>query len=432
MRPNTPQDSNTNPEGVYRPTPTPTPVPAKPQVAPEASPKHQPEYRYDHELPAPDPVDKLAASNEQSPKATNAPKPIVDFPEPPKKRSSLRKALLIIFITLVALIAAAGAGAYAWYQQELSPVSGDTEERVRITIEAGSTPSQIAEQLKVRGVIRSELAFMIYTKLSGTQDILKAGSYNIQTSISTQEVVKHLVSGKQDTFRLTFLPGDTLASIRKKLVNIGYGEQEVDAAFNKTYNRLLFTDKPASADLEGYIYGETYEFDSSVSVEGILSKTFDEYERVIRENDLINGFKKQGFNLYQGITMASIVMREVTNKTPNKPSEDQEQVARVFLNRLKAGMTLGSDVTYQYIADKTGVERTPTLDSPYNTRRYPGLPPGPIATPGAGALIAVAKPGVNDYLFFLSGDDDVTYFGKTEAEHQRNIVNHCAKKCLIN
>lgn len=424
MQPNQPNGQSSDPsEQVHRPTVA---------GAPTVPAAQQPEYRYDHELPAPEPVDKLTSGEAQLAKPKIAPKPIHDFPEPPRKGSSLRKKLFIFLGVLVVIVAAVLAGAYAWYQQELSPVTSDPDERVRVTIESGSTPAQIAEQLKIRGVIRSELAFMVYTKISGTQDILKAGAYNLQTSISTPEIVEHLVSGKQDTFRVTFLPGDTLASTRKKIMSLGFGETEVDAALNKTYNRLLFTDKPPSADLEGYIYGETYEFDSSVTVEGILSKTFDEYENVIRENDLINGFKKRGLNLYQGITMASIVMREVTNKTPNTPNDDQKQVARVFFNRLAAGMTLGSDVTYQYIADKTGVERTPTLDSPYNTRRYPGLPPGPIAVPGAGALIAVANPAVNDYLFFLSGDDDVTYFGKTEAEHQRNIVNHCAKKCLIN
>ena len=88
-------------------------------------------------------------------------------------------------------------------------------------------------------------------------------------------------------------------------------------------------------------------------------------------------------------------------------------------------------MTYQYIADKQGIERRIDLDSPYNTRRYVGLPPGPIATPGVDALRAVANPAPGDYLYFLSGDDDVTYFGRTLQEHERNIIDHCAKKCQI-
>lgn len=397
----------------------PSQKPSMDGMRPAPKPKAAPEYRYDHELPAPKPEQLLESSS--APDLAS-----IDKPKTLQKRASWKKRILIIFSIIIGLIVALIAGLYVWYQQQLSPVSSDTK-YVRVTIASGTTPSGIAKQLKEAGVIRSQAAFAFYTKLTRTQDVLKAGAYNLQPSSSTPDIVKHLVEGKQDTFRITFLPGDTLQNNRKKFLELDYSEQEVDAALNKTYSgRLLFTDKPATADLEGYIYGETYEFDASATVETILNRTFDEYEAVIKANDLINGFKKQGFTLYEGITLASIVQREVPT------AGDQAQIARVFLNRLAAGMTLGSDVTYQYIADKTGVERTPNLDSPYNTRKYPGLPPGPIATAGVSALKAVANPATNDYLFFLSGDDDVTYFAKTDAGHQQNIVQHCKKKCLIN
>jgi UPF0755 protein len=96
---------------------------------------------------------------------------------------------------------------------------------------------------------------------------------------------------------------------------------------------------------------------------------------------------------------------------------------------MSQGIQLGSDVTYQYIADKTGIPRDPGIDSPYNTRRFIGLPPGPISSPGLSALKAVGSPASSDYLYFLSGDDDVTYFAKTEAEHEANISAHCKVKC---
>jgi len=95
-------------------------------------------------------------------------------------------------------------------------------------------------------------------------------------------------------------------------------------------------------------------------------------------------------------------------------------------------MPLGSDVTYQYAAKILGVSPTPTLDSPYNTRINTGLPPGPIATPGLSALTAVASPAGGEYVYFLSGDDGMTYFAVTEAEHQENIANHCQVKCASN
>ena len=148
------------------------------------------------------------------------------------------------------------------------------------------------------------------------------------------------------------------------------------------------------------------------------------------KNNLVEGFKQQGLTLYEGITLASIVQREsITPPDTSEPSADQKQIAQVFYSRLAAGMTLGSDVTYQYAADKLGVARDVNLDSPYNTRRYKGLPPGPIASPGLTALKAVAAPAAGDYLFFLTGDDNITYFAHTDAEHKANIINHCAKNC---
>jgi UPF0755 protein len=129
--------------------------------------------------------------------------------------------------------------------------------------------------------------------------------------------------------------------------------------------------------------------------------------------------------LYQAITLASIVQREEPDAT------SQKQVAQVFYLRLAKDMPLGSDVTAYYGADQIGAERAVTVDTPYNTRIHTGLPPGPIATPGLTALQAVAAPASGDYLYFLSGDDDVTYFAHTDEEHEANIKAHCQIKCAI-
>jgi UPF0755 protein len=325
---------------------------------------------------------------------------------------------------ILLILAAALAGAYFWYQSQLSPVNSTASERIRVTIESGSTPKQIAQQLKDENLIKNTNVFAVYTRVSGTQNSLQAGSYHLSQSETLPQIVDHLVGGKVDTFDITFLPGATLAQNRKVLIEAGYSETEVDAAFSASYGNALFAGKPANADLEGYIYGETYRISSGSSVADILQQTFTQYEKVITENDFVAKFQARGLNLYQGITLASIVQRESIGG-------DEPQIAQVFYTRLAMGMELGSDVTYQYIADKTGVTRDPNLDSPYNTRRYPGLPPGPIAAPGLAALQAVANPAAGDYVFFLSGDDDTTYYARTLEEHEANIRNHCQEKCLI-
>jgi len=227
-----------------------------------------------------------------------------------------------------------------------------------------------------------------------------------------------------DTFNITFLPGATLAENKKVLLKAGYSEAEISSGFASTYDSPLFEGKPATSDLEGYIYGETYNFGTGATVQDILIGTFNEYEKVIKENDLVAKFKAKGFSLYEGITLASIVQRESIGG-------DEAQIAQVFYSRLAVPMALGSDVTYQYIADKTGVDRDINLDSPYNTRRYEGLPPGPIAVPGKASLLGVANPAPGDFLFFLSGDDDITYYAKTLQQHEANIAAHCKVKCGI-
>lgn len=350
----------------------------------------------------------------------------IDQPVATEKPPSRRRPLLIVTAAFVAVLLLSCAAAYVWYQQQLTAVSSDKDApAVRFVIEPGQTPSEIADLLADKRLIRSSLAFRVHAKLSGSENVLQAASYSISPSETTPAIVAHLASGKTDEFNVTFLPGATLAENRRVLIESGYTEQEVDAALGKQYSRPLFAGKPASANLEGYIYGETYRFSTSASVEDILNRTFDEYEKALASSNIAAGFTQQGLTLYQGIIMASIVQREVPG------AADQRQVAQVFLTRYKQGMQLGSDITAYYGADLTGQKRAVTVDTPYNTRIHTGLPPGPIATPGLSALKAVADPAPGDYLYFLSGDDDVTYFARTGAEHDQNIALHCKVKCAM-
>lgn len=357
----------------------------------------------------------------------SAPQPISEEPPvTPKPKRRGKKVLIWSLIGFVLLVIAALVSVFTWYTVQLSPVNTSDTSKKLVSVESGSTPTQIAATLDEQGVIRSQEAFLWYTRVEGVQNNLQAGTYRLSPSESTQQIVEHLTNGNVDTFSITFLPGATLADNREVLIKAGYSETEVDAALSASYNSPLFNGKPATADLEGYIYGETYSFGSNATVASILEHTFELYYNVIEENDLEAKYAAQGLTLYEGITLASIVQREAS-----PGGDDMSQIAQVFYSRLEIGMMLGSDVTYQYIADKTGVARDPNLDSPYNTRRYTGLPPGPIATPGEKALIAVGSPASGDYLYFLSGDDDVTYYGRTLQEHEANIRNHCKEKCQI-
>jgi UPF0755 protein len=358
-----------------------------------------------------------------------AEEPLLESPHQPlltgKSKRSAKKIIAWAVVGMLAVLMIIIAAAVWWYNDALRPVAGETAEAIQVEIPDGSTPTQIGQLLEEKQLVRSGVAFDIYTRLSGARSNLQAGLYTLAPSESTQQIVEHLTSGNIDQFSITFLPGATLAENRDGLIRSGFSEEEVDAALSKTYDSPLFANKPAMADLEGYIYGETYNFPAGTSVEEVLQATFAQFYTVLTENNLVDAFAQQGLNLYEAITLASIIQREVPD--PN----DQKQVAQIFYLRLSKDMPLGSDVTAYYGADLIGVERSVAVDTPYNTRIHSGLPPGPIATPGFTALEAVADPATGDYLYFLSGDDDETYFSRTSEEHDQNAVDHCQLKCSI-
>lgn len=347
-------------------------------------------------------------------------------PEKPKKRRGKKKIISVLLAATTLVCVMAGVAAFTWYHQELRAPSGDASSQIKVTIPPGANVSQIAGILEKEQLIRNKTVFEMYAKLHRKSNLLQAGTYRLSRANDVPAIVSHLTSGKTDTFTVTFLPGGTLADHRKQLIKAGFSAASVDAALKKNYSLPLLADKPATADLEGYVYGETYQFPTDATPEQIVERALAQMQKTVKAQDLEAKFKAKGLSLYQGITLASIVQREVGDNLT-----DQKMVAGIFMNRLKQGMNLGSDVTYQYIADKTGVARDPGLDSPYNTRIHAGLPPGPIASPGKNALVAVGSPTASDYLFFLSGDDDKTYYGKTQAEHEQNITKHCQKKCQI-
>jgi len=327
-------------------------------------------------------------------------------------------------------------GLLIWYNILLSPLAGDLGQLKKITIKPGSTSSQISKELEKQGIIRSATAFDVYVRLSGKNNVLKAGSYRLSPAESTPKIVEHFVNGSVDQFSITFYPGATLTDKTDKskkydvttvLTKAGFSATEIADGLSATYDDpsyiQLFASKPATADLEGYVYGETYNFSTGASVHDILESTFKEFYATVKKYNLVAGFSKHGLTLYQGITLASIIQREASNP------DDQKQVAQVFYSRLSSGMPLGSDVTFIYAANKLGVEPVSTLESPYNTRINAELPPGPISSPGYNALIATALPASGNYVYFVAGDDGKVYFARTIQEHDANIAKYCTKEC---
>ena len=370
--------------------------------------------------------------------------------EPHQKSSQKKWAVLRVLIIIAFLGSILAFSGFSWYKNSLkSPVSQEecssavAEENAeacaskQIEIPEGSTLSSIADILKENNIIKSSLSFKLYAKSKNKDSALKAGIYQISPSISIDKLLETLENGSNSkiVFRFTALPGETLNDIKKRLISISYKPEEIDAAFAKNYNHPVLADKPEDASLEGYLFGETYEFYLTDSVETIVIRMLDELYSVVQQNNLKQKFNNLGLTLHEGIILASIVQKEAGTLS----KEEMSNVSRVFINRLNSGMSLGSDVTVKYAVDQVDPDRkiytdnasALEIDSCYNTRKNAGLPCGPISNPSALALISTANPSDNPYLYFLTGDDGLMYYSSTESEHNQNIVSHCQKLCNV-
>lgn len=355
-----------------------------------------------------------------------------------KKRRTWLVVVSVIVVLLVSLVTAG----YLWYGEQLSPYDASDKETVRVKIDSGMSGAQIATKLEENKLIKSALAMNLYMRLNGSGGGFQVGVYSVSPSQSLEEIIAHLTSGKADEMSVTFYPGAMLERADRNsggakydvftaLKAAGFSDQDIKSALADSYTGAVFSGRPAGMGLEGYIYGDTYFVGAGSTARQVLQRAIDELSQIVIKHDFERKFAARGLTLYEGITLASIVERESIGCPGKAVCEDQRQIASVFYNRLENGTPLGSDVTYHYAADKDGVARNYMLDSPYNTRIHAGLPPGPIAAPGLSSLNAVADPATTNYMYFLSGDDDVTYFGVTEADHSANIRQHCQAKCLL-
>lgn len=351
-----------------------------------------------------------------------------------KKKSPIRIVATIIAV-IIAIAAVLGGAFLVWYNTQLGAVCPECTDTdfVSVTINQGDSSEAIANRLEEKGIIKSALAFRLYVKLEGMSGDLRAGGYEIKKSSDIPAIAKQLKEGaKAAVKKVMFKPGETITHAKNVLLQVGYGEEEINAAFSKQYDLPLFEGRPENASIEGYIFPETYEVYASASVEEILTETvFPHMQKFVDEEGLVEKYKAQGLSLYEGINLASIVQRE-----SGTLSDDMPAVTRVFLNRLNNNQVLGSDAIVGYRADqlnpnrdKTDISYIYTMECPWNSRKCPGLPPTPISSPSKTALRAVAAPADHNYFYFLTGDDGKMYYAVNESDHNANIRNYCKVLC---
>jgi UPF0755 protein len=335
------------------------------------------------------------------------------------KRSFSRsrlKATSIYLATLAVLTAV------LYVNSMLSP-NATTFVRERIvTIPRGASTSVVASILKNEGLIKSEFFFKAYTSLFGIDQKIQAGVYRFKTDMQLKRILNDLATGNVvlSTVKFTVPEGLELKEIALKLSKEGIVDFQsfIEAAKSDYYDYWFLKELKPGTTLEGYLFPDTYEIyrgeDERQIIDRMLRQFDDkfkpEYKKILRERKL---------SVHDAVTLASIVEREA------QVSSERPIISAVFYNRLKKGWNLQSCVTVQYALG----ERKRTLlfsdleiDSPYNTYRYPGLPPGPIANPGEASLEAVIYPVESDYMFFYANGDGTHTFTRTYTEHL-DVIN---------
>lgn len=335
-----------------------------------------------------------------------------------------------IWWVLLALLALAIIGVIVvrqLYNTNLSPVSNDQTTQI-YTVAPGMNFKQVAQDLEEKKLIRSAWAMELYVHSKQLTGKLQAGTYALSPSQGTGSVVSVLTKGKVATRLVTILPGRRIDQVRADLINDGFTPESVDAALEpEQYADIaVLSYKPAEiTTLEGLLWPDSYQRDANTDPAIIIRQSLQQMSERLTPQ-LQADFAAQGLTVYQGLILASIIEKEVSTDS------DRAQAAQVFYKRIKTGVGLESDVTALYGAVLAG--RTPSVsyESPYNTYTNKGLPPSPISTASQTALDAAAKPAATDWLYFVAGDNGMTYFSKTLEEHEALTAQHCKEKCSLN
>ena len=332
------------------------------------------------------------------------------------KKSKVKKVLIIIAISILVLITIL----YIIYNILLSPVSKQSEV-VDFNIISGTSRVDIIKDLHSAGIIKNELAAIVYTGIHNLK--LQAGEYRLNRDDSTRNILKKIAKGEikePDTINVTFVEGKRITEYAKVISEaFGYDYNEVLAVFkDKDYaseliNKYSFLtsdilDKEIYYPLEGYLFPSKYNFYQTASIKEIIEKMLKEMGN--RLNDIKVNIDDANLTVHELLTMASIVEAEGTNAT------NRASIAQVINKRISIGMNLGMDVTTYYAVQKNLTEALTKKDlaskSKYNTRleSYLGLPIGPICSPSLESINASLNPSNTNYLYFYASSDGTIKF----------------------
>ncbi|MFD1705490.1 endolytic transglycosylase MltG [Siminovitchia sediminis] len=360
-----------------------------------------------------------------------------------EKRSEaaiIRKIVAMIMLAAGALLLIAAIGSYVYIKSALKPADPKSDEKIQVEVPIGSTTASIGELLEDKGVIKNASVFKYYVKFNNISGF-QAGNYTFTPAMSLKEISTNLQAGilaSEPIFKLTIPEGYSLDQIAELISDqTGYSKKEIIKELNQAETVKYFQDKYPdllTADafnshvkhpLEGYLYPATYSFfEEDLSIKEIIDPMIQKsQEIVVKYSDKM---AEKEMSVHEVLTMASIIEKEATEKA------DRHMISSVFYNRLDEDMPLQTDPTVLYALgehkDRTLYEDL-EVDSPYNTYKVKGLPPGPISNAGETSIKAALNPAESEYLYFLAeyGTGKVHY-AETLKEHNELKKKYITEK----
>ena len=348
-----------------------------------------------------------------------------------KKKKKKKRGCGCLVLLILVLAVLVGAGGY--YTLGLMPVDPDSEEKVVVEIPNGSGSSAIVEILDEAGLVKNKTCAKINSRIGGYNS-LQANTYIFSPSMSFNEIMTVINTGDFEYISkesIEVKDGARLQQVAEAVSEqLPYTTEEILEKWSdkKYLNQLIerywfltdeILDKDVMYPLEGYLYADTYFVTTDNStIEGFTEMCLDRMDEELSNRR--PEIEASGFTVHQLLTLTSIVTKEAT-------ADDQAGVAGVFMNRLDKGMSLGSDVTVCYIFQEDRVDlKVSQLEStnPYNTRKFAGLPPGPICQVVGSAIDATLNYEKHDYLFFIADEQGIVRYSTDEAGHESNIDEH--------
>jgi UPF0755 protein len=323
----------------------------------------------------------------------------------------------LLVVVLLVVVAALGAG--LWVRQRLTTPFAAAAGEQFVEIPQGESTAGIGRRLVEAGVVRDPLTFRLAVRAFARGRSLKAGEYRFEGSLTPAEVIERLARGDVYLIPLTFPEGLTAAEMAVLFAQSGLGSADAFVEAARDPSPITHLD-PKADTLEGYLFPDTYSLPRTIAAKALVARMVKRFTTVFDE-DLRRKASATGLTVRQVMAIAALVEKETAR------ADERPLVAAVYRNRLRIGMPMQADPTVIYALKRAGrwngnIRKGDLMfDSPYNTYRYPGLPPGPIASPGRAAIEATISPAKVDYLYFVSRNDGSHAFASTLTEHNRNV-----------